>query len=70
MVKFATKKTLNQLLNKKIISKEQSTLLSYKKLNPNHLITENILGNVNKSQYQSKKRFSVFSKYVKEIIKE
>ena len=65
MVKFATKKTLNQLLNKKIISKEQSTLLSYKKLNPNHLITENILGNVNKSQYQSKKRFSVFSKYVK-----
>ena len=74
MVKYSTKKTLNKLLNNKIISKEQSTLLSYKKFNPNHLTSENLLGDKmsfnNKTQYQTKKRFSVFTKYVNEVIQE
>ena len=74
MLKFSTKKTLNKLLNQKIISKRQSTLLTYKKLNDNHLTSENLLGDKmnfnNKTQYQSKKRFSVFTKNINEVIKE
>ena len=74
MLKFSTKKTLNKLLNQKIISKRQSTLLTYKKLNDNHLTSENLLGDKmnfnNKTQYQSKKRFSVFTKNINDVIKE
>ncbi len=66
--KASSKKTLNILLNKKIISKEQSTLLSFKSINEGLFNSGNLLdikknmNNVNLSQRQNKKQFSFMLK--------
>ena len=66
--KASSKKTLNILLNKKIISKEQSTLLSFKNINEGLFNSGNLLdikknmNNVNLSQRQNKKQFSFMLK--------
>ncbi len=66
--KASSKKTLNILLNKKIISKEQSTLLSFKSINEGLFNSGNLLdikknmNNVNLSQRQNKKQFSFILK--------
>ena len=67
--KSSSKKTLNNLLHKNIISKEQSTLLTFKNINQELLNSSNLFESkknknkyVNLSHRQNKKRFSFLLK--------